>query len=233
MISNVVMRDPSLSMQAKYLYGLLKSYAWQDSKTYPGVKTLCASAGVGKDTLGKYLKELVDAQLLEVRRRGQGKTNLYIFKKIGKRSNPDGDTGSHQEREEGGTLNGDASSHNEDSVNEDSSTNSRKGADALADVMVNPGKYFSNLLKTAGKEPTDRERERCFVHMKQLIDKHDATRVEMEKIASSGFQAHMNGYEWWPKDLLRKLRQGNVTPLRPKRGPSEQMVSTAGYREFS
>lgn len=87
--------------------------------------------------------------------------------------------------------------------------------DASAKVMRDPGGYYADLLKLAGKEPTDRERERCFPHLKKLISKHGATRVEMEKVIGKAFEARMGGFEWWPKDIFDRLRQTNVTPLRP------------------
>ena len=129
-VPNMVMRDGRLSMQAKYLYGLLLSYAWQNDEAHPGVKTLCEAAGVGKDTLGKYMHELADAGLIEVRRRGRGMTNLYIFKALSR--GLESDTGSHLDGDRGSVPDGDTGSHKEYSVNEysEEKENAPKGAAA-------------------------------------------------------------------------------------------------------
>lgn len=81
-IPNTVTRNPKLSMQAKFVYGLLLSYAWQDPDSYPGLARLREDTGAKEDTIRKYIRELVDSGLLEVVRRGMGKTNRYIFKSL-------------------------------------------------------------------------------------------------------------------------------------------------------
>lgn len=82
-IPNFVTRNPNLSMQAKYIYGLLLSYAWQDAECFPGLSKLRHDTGAKVDTLRKYIRELEDFGLLEVKgRRGYQKTNLYIFKAL-------------------------------------------------------------------------------------------------------------------------------------------------------
>jgi predicted transcriptional regulator len=214
------------------VYSVLARHANEHGVAWPGVAYIGRKIGRSRPTVIDAVKELGKLGLVGKEERadtpGGQATNIYTLPPVEKgRSEASGvntvNRGCKQDLQ-GGVNEIDTKKTQRE---EDPEKNSRKGADALADVMVNPGKYFSNLLKTAGKEPTDRERERCFVHMKQLIDKHEATRVEMEKIASSGFQAHMNGYEWWPKDLLRKLRQGNVTHLRavePTR-PAKKVIS--------
>lgn len=79
-IPNLVILNPRLSMQAKYLYGLLLSYAWKDPFSFPGQKRLCKLCNVKKaDTLRPYLQELHDSGVMTIVRRGQGKTNLYRF----------------------------------------------------------------------------------------------------------------------------------------------------------
>lgn len=82
-VPNIIIRNPELSMSAKYLYGLLLSYAWEDPYAFPGQKRLKRDCGVKKvDTLRPYLYELKDAEVLDIRRRGQGKTNVYTFKAL-------------------------------------------------------------------------------------------------------------------------------------------------------
>lgn len=215
LIPNTVMRDGTLSMQSKYLYGLLKSYAWQDSSTYPGISTLSAAAGVSKDTLGKYLKELVEAKLLEVRRRGQGKTNLYVFKKIGPRSDPDGDTGSHQEREEGSDPDGDTGRDNEDSVYEDSVTNSRRGAKA-PDPMRNLFGYYCHLADAMSLEITPEDRTQTTGNFTALVRKHELDRESRIRVVSKMLEARTAGVFMSPQKAHEKIVHGNVHQLRPR-----------------
>lgn len=140
-VPNVVMRDGRLSMQAKYLYGLLLSYAWQDDEAHPGVKALCRDAGVGKDTLAKYVHELSGAGLIEVKRRGRGMTNLYIFKALS--SGLESDTGSHLESDTGSVPDGDTGSDKEYSVNEYSEKEENTSKDV--DASASPGKFVGYL----------------------------------------------------------------------------------------
>ncbi|MDP9476335.1 MAG: helix-turn-helix domain-containing protein [Actinomycetota bacterium] len=178
LIPNAVMRDPSLSMQAKYLYGLLKSFAWQDPSTYPGVKALCGAAGVSKDTLGKYLAELVKRGLIEVKRRGQGRTNLYVFKRVTAQG-PDGDTGSHQESEGGSRPDGDTGGRNEYSGNEDPTTTSLRGSkppEGNLEGAKKPSAFgymqrFADLLDTDALPLSSKERGRLASQIQKALDR--------------------------------------------------------------
>ena len=77
-----VLRDKQLSLEAKAIYSILTSYAWQSDECWPSMGTLSEDAGVRRKTVGKYLKELRDAGYIEWRRRGHTKTNIYQTKKI-------------------------------------------------------------------------------------------------------------------------------------------------------
>jgi hypothetical protein len=70
--------DGSLSDRARFLYSLILSYAWDNPYAFPGRKRLCEDMGCNQDYLSKFLDELEDVWIKR-RRRGQGKTNLYIF----------------------------------------------------------------------------------------------------------------------------------------------------------
>ncbi len=69
-ISNVLLKDPNISMQAKTMYALLKSYAWQDPHCFPGQKRLSDDTGLHRSTIGKLTRELHDAGYIKVIRRG-------------------------------------------------------------------------------------------------------------------------------------------------------------------
>src|SRR5215212_4075643 len=69
-----------ISSNAKLIYMALLSYAWTNSSCYPGLAKLCNDVSLSDKPVTKAIEELSNAALLEVKRRGQGKTNLYILK---------------------------------------------------------------------------------------------------------------------------------------------------------
>lgn len=80
-IPNGVLRREGLSPGAKLAYMGLLSYAWQEGSCFPGQARLAHDLGVGQRSVIRYLKELQAIGLLQVQRRGLGKTNLYILPK--------------------------------------------------------------------------------------------------------------------------------------------------------
>lgn len=83
MIPNDTLRDSSLSLQARALYGILVSYAWQDGFTFVGQETLAKDAGLSSRQVRSYIKELVGKKLIDTKRRGMNTTNLYMIRKPG------------------------------------------------------------------------------------------------------------------------------------------------------
>jgi hypothetical protein len=71
-----------ISSNAKLIYMALLSYAWTNNSCYPGLATLCKDVSLTDKPVTKAIGELCEALLLEVKRRGQGKTNLYILKEF-------------------------------------------------------------------------------------------------------------------------------------------------------
>jgi hypothetical protein len=69
-----------ISSNAKLIYMALLSYAWTNQSCYPGLAKLCTDVSLSDKPVTKAIEELSNASLLEVKRRGQGKTNLYILK---------------------------------------------------------------------------------------------------------------------------------------------------------
>lgn len=133
-IPNMLIRNPRLSMQAKYLYGLLLSYAWEDPYAFPGQERLKRECGVKKvDTLRPYLYELHDAGIITVVRRGQGKTNLYRFHALVVRdqtSNAETRSSGYQETRQDGypeTPSGGGNKYEGDKDSANNTQSSRKG----------------------------------------------------------------------------------------------------------
>ncbi len=78
-VPNFLLRSASLSPGAKLAVAMLLSYAWQNDYCFPGQKRLAVDIGVTDRSVRTYLKELQDAGIPEVERRGLGKTNFYTI----------------------------------------------------------------------------------------------------------------------------------------------------------
>ena len=66
-----------LSANAKTAYSLLLSYAWHNHLCFPGQERLAEHMGAHVSTVSRAITELEDYALIEIERRGQGKTNVY------------------------------------------------------------------------------------------------------------------------------------------------------------
>jgi hypothetical protein len=74
-----VMRRTDLSVAAKMLLCFMLDAGWNTEQCWLSTDNLCAAMGVKQDALRRYIRELRDAGLIEVVRRGLGLTNLYIM----------------------------------------------------------------------------------------------------------------------------------------------------------
>lgn len=82
MVPNMLLNDPTLSVGAKIVYAKFLQYAWEKDYCYPGQARLGEEIGLTKQRVGQLTKELEQAGLLEVKRRGMNKTNLYKLKMV-------------------------------------------------------------------------------------------------------------------------------------------------------
>ena len=76
-LPNFILRNPDLSANAKAVYSLLLSYAWHNNLCFPGQERLAEHMGAHVSTVSRAISELEDCSLIEIERRGQGKTNFY------------------------------------------------------------------------------------------------------------------------------------------------------------
>ena len=76
-VPNSVLKSDKLSPGAKLTYAMLLSYAWQNDFCFPGQETLAKDMGAGARSIVRYISELEDCQFLTIRKRGQGKVNIY------------------------------------------------------------------------------------------------------------------------------------------------------------
>jgi len=79
-LPNFVLKSGTLSLGAKVSYALFLSYAWHNDSCFPGQDALAEDMGMSRTRVNEFIKELEQAGLIEIQRRGQGKTNLYKIK---------------------------------------------------------------------------------------------------------------------------------------------------------
>ena len=79
-LPNYLLNNHDLSNNAKVLYAKLLSYAWHNNHVFPGQERMAEEIGSSKSTVGRAVQELEEQGWLEIQRRGQGKTNVYVLK---------------------------------------------------------------------------------------------------------------------------------------------------------
>jgi DNA-binding transcriptional ArsR family regulator len=79
-VPNFLLNDPKISANAKVVYAKLLSYAWNNDRVFPGQDTMSKDVGMSQSIISRAVKELEEQEWLEIQRRGQGKTNIYILK---------------------------------------------------------------------------------------------------------------------------------------------------------
>jgi hypothetical protein len=84
-VSNFILKDPNISIGAKTTYALFLSYAWHNQFCFPGQARLAKDMGMGIASVNRFIKELQSCALIEITRRGQGRTNLYTINFVVKR----------------------------------------------------------------------------------------------------------------------------------------------------
>jgi len=84
-VPNFILKNPDISIGAKTTYALFLSYAWHNQFCFPGQERLAKDMGMGVASVNRFIKELEAASLIEITRRGQGKTNLYTINFVVKR----------------------------------------------------------------------------------------------------------------------------------------------------
>ena len=76
-VPNFLLKSSKLSSGDKMTFAMLLSYAWQNDFCFPGQERLAEDLGLSDRSVRTHLKALEANALLVIRRRGQGKTNLY------------------------------------------------------------------------------------------------------------------------------------------------------------
>ena len=78
-VPNFILRSAKLSAGDKLTFAMLLSYAWQDDFCYPGQRKLAEHLGLKERSARTHLKSLQTHGLLEIKRRGLGRTNVYVL----------------------------------------------------------------------------------------------------------------------------------------------------------
>ena len=76
-IPNIILKTDKLTGGAKLAYAMLLSYAMGDDQCFPGQDRLGDNMGVTRQTANQYVKELQQKGFINIKRRGQGRSNLY------------------------------------------------------------------------------------------------------------------------------------------------------------
>jgi DnaD/phage-associated family protein len=80
-VSRSIMRDKSISKEAKVIYAYLMSFAGTKMEAFPSWKTICEELGFkSKDTYYKYIKELKEHGIVKVvqqKEKGKWAKNIY------------------------------------------------------------------------------------------------------------------------------------------------------------
>src|SRR3984957_19859023 len=76
-VPNFILTKKDISVGAKLAYAMLLKYAWDNDACFPGQVRLAEDMGAAERSVRTYLKELEAVELLEIKQRGLGKTNLY------------------------------------------------------------------------------------------------------------------------------------------------------------
>ena len=76
-VPNHVLVSDRLSPGAKLTYAMLLKYAWQNDCCFPGQERLAGDMGVTRQSTNAYVQELQREKFINIKRRGQGKPNLY------------------------------------------------------------------------------------------------------------------------------------------------------------
>ena len=81
-VSKLVMQDTNISCVAKTIYSYFCSYTGGGNTCFPSRNKICYDLGISKDTLGKHLKQLIEAGYIKVeqaKENGRYSHNVYTI----------------------------------------------------------------------------------------------------------------------------------------------------------
>ena len=78
-VPNFILKNAGVSSNAKVAYALLLSYAWNFDRVFPGQGRMAVDMGTSQSTVARAIAELERIGYLDIERRGQGLTNVYVL----------------------------------------------------------------------------------------------------------------------------------------------------------
>ncbi len=78
-VPNFILESDKLSVGAKLTYAMLLKYAREEDECFPGQERLAKDMGSGLRSVGRYIAELEEFELISITQRGQGLPNLYTI----------------------------------------------------------------------------------------------------------------------------------------------------------
>jgi DNA-binding MarR family transcriptional regulator len=88
-LPNYVLKNPKLSFGARLTYAVLLSYAWQEEFCFPAQEKLAEDLGVSRQSINKFLNELKAAKLVDWKRQGLNRPNIYRILDVNQSLHPD------------------------------------------------------------------------------------------------------------------------------------------------
>jgi len=76
-VPNFILESDKISVGAKLTYAMLLKYAREMDECFPGQDRLAEDMGTTRQSVHTYIKELKSSGLVDVKRRGQGRPNIY------------------------------------------------------------------------------------------------------------------------------------------------------------
>src|SRR5512135_1360052 len=78
-VPNFILESKDISVGAKLAYAMLLKYARELDQCFPGQERLGKDMGCSTRSVINYLAELERVSLISIKRRGQGRPNLYTI----------------------------------------------------------------------------------------------------------------------------------------------------------
>lgn len=88
-VPNFLFDIKELTFGARIVYAKFLQYAWQNDCCFPGQERLAQEIGCTRVRVTQFVKELQELGLIEITRRGLGKTNIYrLHFRVGPKGSP-------------------------------------------------------------------------------------------------------------------------------------------------
>lgn len=78
-VPNFILESTEISVGAKLTYAMLLKYAREMDECFPGQERLSKDMGSGKRSVVRYISELERVGLISIKKRGQGRPNIYTI----------------------------------------------------------------------------------------------------------------------------------------------------------